>query len=247
MFLTSRAARLTLAGVSVLAVGLATTPASAAGSTTLKDRVEKTVQAGGKANYDFTLPGSFWAAVAVRPDAGVTTDLKVYAEPSRETVLARSSKPGKAINFVAIDAGAFPSASFYPTVKSTGAGNYVIELDKGSLQMLDFGTPITFTMNGSDVVRTISIVAQHNPGQQYKVTLTPSDDDQDGAIYVMDNVFNLEDPYLGSKDAVASANAKGPGGAEKLTFVAGNSQDEYGIVITNLAGSGSYTVKMTQV
>ncbi len=247
MFVRSRTARLAIAGLTVAVVGLATTPALAAGSTTLKDRVEKVVQAGGKAKYDFTMPDNFWAAVAVRPQAGVTTRMKLYAEPSRETVLAKSSKPGEAINFVAVNGAAFPTASFYPTVKSTGAGDYVIELDKGSLQMLDFGTPISFTMKQSDVVRTIAIVAPHNPGQHYRVTLKPSDEDQDGAIYVMDDVFNLEDPYLGSKEAVASANAKGPGGAEKLKFLAGNSQDEYAIVITNLAGSGSYTVKMTQV
>lgn len=244
MILSTRAAGLTVAAISVLALGAAATPALAAGSTTLKDRVERTEQAGGKDDFDLSLPGQYWAAVALRPGAGVKTSMKLFAEPARESVLAKSAKKGSAINFVAMDASAFPTASFYPTVKSAGAGSYVIELDKGSLQMLELGEEISFTMGTKDVVRTVSIVAQHAPGATYEVTLVPSDGDQDGAVHVMENAFGLENPHLGSKEAVASADSKGPGGTERLTFVGGNSQSEYGIVVTNRSGSGSYTLTM---
>lgn len=247
MLLRSRAARLALTGLTVMAVGLATTPALAAGSTTLQDRAELTRTAGGKDKYDLDLPGSYWAAVAVRPKAGVTADLKLFAEPSRETVLARSGKKGTAIDFVALDAGSFPASSYYPNVTSGGGGDYVIELDKGSLQLLSWGDEVTFSMGSNDVVRTVSIVAQHFSSEQYQVTLTPSDGDQDGAIYVMRDVYNLEDPYLGRKEAEASVNAKGPGGTEKVTFMGGFAEDEFGIVITNLSGSGTYTVKVTKI
>lgn len=241
----SNLARMTVAALSALALTATASPALAGGPVTLVNGEEITQGAGGKDTYKYGDQGLLvWSVTGVRPDQGAEADLTVYADQANEFRLARSKKPGGAVDFVAVDLASTPATTHYPTVRSSGAASYTVELDR-DVQTLG-AAPVTFTMTNDDVIHAIN--TDLDPGVTYKFKLTPGDGDQDGGLYLLEsNPNNSETTYQARKEALASADKKGAGGTETITIVGGISDRIYGLVLTNVSGSGTYTLTRTIV
>lgn len=203
-------------------------------ATQLVHGVEQTVT--GKEKYAYDTSVIYYSAVAVRSEGGKPT-LSLFADEANDTLLAKSSQQRKKTEFVVVDSNHAPVPStYYPTVTSKG-GESTVELDSDA-QILSDGVPIAGTFSASDVVLVMDPLLQ--PGVEYTFSVASESDVE---IYLLQSGGTAETSYLSRADAVASADKRGAGKTEKITYTnTGADADWFGFVVINKSGSGAYTV-----
>jgi hypothetical protein len=248
MFLRSTAMRVTVAGLSALAIAATASPALAGAAkpsqpatgslqshgaaVTLVNGAEQTFSGSEKYSYDATF--IYYSVVAVRSEGGKPS-LNLYADEANDTLLAKSNEKAKKTEFVVVDSNHAPVPStYYPTAKSKG-GESTIELDNDAVILFD-DTPTAVTMTADDVVIAHDVFL--DAGVEYKLSVSGGGD---SALFLMQS--DAADPdsyYMSRRDAVASADKKGAGKPETITVT--GTGDWYGLILINNSGGGTYTL-----
>jgi hypothetical protein len=134
--------------------------------------------------------------------------------------------------------GRRPLGDYYPRVTlASGTGGYAIQYVQGTLLS---GTD-TITMQATDVVavRDVFLTA----GTAVTITVTPSNPGQDPELFVLASLDNPDTWTQRRSTAAVSSFGNGPGAAEQVTYTPPRT-GFYAVVVTNIAGAGTYTVQV---
>jgi hypothetical protein len=191
-------------------------------------------------NYSFNTSSFFWSVAAIRP-SGVDYDLDVFDDRAQGTFLASSTFGGGTIDFVAVDSNRRALGDYYPRARVfSGSGNYQVHLAQG-VNTLGANASQGVTLGSNDVVAVRDTFI--NAGTTVTFKVTPGNGTQDPELFLMaSDPGNAATWVKGRPSASASASAAGPGGVEQFSFTAPLSA-WYGLVLTNKAGSGTYTLQ----
>jgi hypothetical protein len=173
----------------------------------------------------------------VRSEGGLPK-LKLFADEALTTRLARSRLEGTATEFVVVDSNHAPTPGTYFPVAKSKDGESTIELDNDPMILFD-DDPLDVPMTGSDVVIVTDVFLDLDVEYTLKVA-----GDGDSALFLMQSNAETSSTWYQSRaDAVATADDKGAGKAEKITFT--GTDDWYALVLINNSGSGTYTLTKT--
>lgn len=207
-------------------------------------------------SYSYNTSTVYWSVIAERPPVGTDYDLALYDDFGLTAFLASSAWGGNAIDFVAVDSnsGGRPFGDYYPQVyQFSGTGNYQVELAQGTDQASpsiqgasskpDAAAPSTaevgsqaLFMGSNDIVavRDTFLTA----GVRVYARIVPTNSGQNPELFLMTDAGI---PIKNRSSASASSYGNPAGQAEQLSFMP--SVSEWGgLVITNVAGSGSYNL-----
>jgi hypothetical protein len=248
MFLRSTGLRVTVAGLVAFALAATASPAAAdavkpdrprtgtlqahGDAILLENGVEQTLI--GKRKYAYDQELIYWSAVAVRSEGGLPR-LSLFADPAREELLAKSRQEGTETEFVVVDSNHAPIPATYFAVARSKGGESTIELDNDAVILFD-DDPMDVPMAESDVVIVTDVFLDLDVEYVLKVT-----GDGDSALFLMQSEAETSSTWYQSRaDAVATADDKGVGMAEKITFT--GTDDWYALVLINNSGAGTYTL-----
>ena len=184
--------------------------------------------------YDTTRPS--WSAVAVRPPVGANYDLELYDSRSDVGLLDASRLGSNTLDYVMVDSRRRALGDYYPKVTATsGAGNYQIELAQGGQTLADGSEAIY--MGDEIAVRDTPL----EPGVTTYFRVVPANASQDPELLLHTQLAGTTSPVQARWWASETGSSFGPGLPETLSYTSSISQWG-GLVITNRAGSGEYTV-----
>ncbi len=202
----------------------------------LGDRAELTRPTPTPHNYRYDTTRASWSAVAVRPPVGANYDLELYDGRSDVGLLDASRLGSNTLDYVMVDTRRRALGDYYPKVTATsGAGNYQIEMDQGGQTIADGSEAIYHgrrdrrqghpaRAGGDD--RTSESCPQREPGPGAAAAHSARRDHLPGARPGGGPGDELKLRPRSARDAVL----------QLLDLQWG------GLVITNRAGSGEYTV-----
>jgi hypothetical protein len=193
-------------------------------------------------NYSYNTRSIYWSAVAVRPPAGSDYDLTLYDDRNQTTALATSAFGGSTIDFVVVDSNLRALGDYYPRAYVfAGSGSYSLELAQGT-QILNTGSQ-TFTMGSSEIVavRDTFLTA----GVPVTIAVTPTNAGQDPELFLFGDDPAVPSSFVKARPAASAASTfNGAGATESVTFTPTRS-GWFGVVVTNKAGSGNYTLSLS--
>ncbi|MEV1329384.1 hypothetical protein AB0J20_07385 [Micromonospora costi] len=189
-------------------------------------------------NFGYSTSSPYWSVVALKPNSG-DLDLQLYDDRGQGVYLTGSAQGGTAIDFVAVDSNRRALGDYYPRVFNwSGGGGYRVELAQGSAVLNAGSSTITMGTNNVVTVRDAYLTA----GVPVTISVAATNVGQDAELFVLDsdpaNAATWIRPRSG---AVAVATAGGAGATETVTFTPARTA-WYGVVVTNKAGSGNYTL-----
>lgn len=192
-------------------------------------------------NYSYGTSSIYWSAVAVRPPAGADYDLTLYDDVGQTVNIGGSAFGGSTIDFVTVDSNHRALGDYYPRAYMySGTGNYQTELAQGSVQ-LNSGSQTVF-MGTNDVILIRDSIQAAGVPTFFRVV--PSNGTQDPELFLMQSDGANSATWVRSRGtAVASSSAGAAGVAEGFSYTPPAS-DWYGLVLTNKAGSGNYTLNV---
>jgi Ca2+-binding RTX toxin-like protein len=194
-------------------------------------------QAPNPQNYSYTSSTPYWSGVAIRPPASSDYDLRLYADQGLGTLLSTSAGGTGAIDYVLVD-GNHRTGSFFPQAFyfSGSGGDYGIEEITGG-QQLGLGTN-NASFGSGDIFQPRDYSA--TGGTTYYARVVPNGG-LNVNLYVHDSDGTPAGAVQARGNAVTSSGSAGAGGAEAVSWLQPDS-DWDGIVVTNVGGSGAYTV-----
>jgi hypothetical protein len=194
-------------------------------------------------NYRFPA-ASFWNAVGIRPPSGSDYDITLYpgspfGNPADHTWLEDSTLGGSTVDIMLVDRNHASPGNYYAEVGTySGSGYYPIEWATHTADLYSSGRYGPYSMGNSDVVRIWDFYFE--TGQQRTVRLEPISSDLDLAMALFDSdPSDTSSWYQGRSQAVAVADANGPGGAEVLEYTNNSSTDWLGLIVYSKGGGTS--------
>ncbi len=191
-----------------------------------------------------------WYVVAMRnfnygnSGDSIDLDLRLYTdEPTSATTgfthaVEASMHGPDTIEVIGVSSRAVgTSSNMWFGVNSFGAvrDSYYIQL-AGAQYLLEYqsgGATQRITMNTNDNIHVEEIYPA-DPRSTMTFTVTPVSSTQDIAVYLLGkNLDQVTDPYKTLDEAYASADAKGAGEAETITFDPQGVEDTFALVIVN--------------
>jgi hypothetical protein len=180
----------------------------------------------------------YWSAAAIRmPSSSSRVIADLYRDAAMATPPYEVSASGS-VTFFSVDSNRMPFGSFYLKVhRWVGADPYEIQLAQGTSILRSTDT-LTFGSHDIVAVRDVLLTA----GARVTITVTPNSPSLNPALYVQgttpdDRTAWIQRPVA---DAMSSPYG-GPGVAESVTFTPDHN-GWYGVIITNLSGSGTMTL-----
>ena len=202
----------------------------------LGDRAELTRPTPTPHNYRYDTNRPAWSAVAVRPPAGSNYDLELYDSRSDVGLLDASRLGSNTLDYVMVDSRRRALGDYYAKVTATsGAGNYQVELAQGGQTITDGSEAIY--MGDEIAVRDTPL----EPGVTTYFRVVPANASQDPELNLHTQLAGTTSPVQARWWASETGSSFGPGLPETLSYTSSISQWG-GLVITNRAGSGEYTV-----
>lgn len=190
-------------------------------------------------NFGYNTSTIYWSVVGLRPPAGTDYDLQLWDNRAQTTFLTSSAWGGSTVDFVAVDSNLRALGDYYPRVNLwSGTGSYQVELAQGAVT-LGFGSTTVFMGSSSVVlVRDVFLSA----GVPVTLSVAPTNGGQNPELFLLgSDPANAASWVQNRSSAVASSTFNGAGVTETLVHTPVRS-GWYGVVVTNTAGSGNYTL-----
>jgi hypothetical protein len=190
-------------------------------------------------NYSYNTTSVYWSVFAARPPSGTDYDMQLYDDVGQTVNLGGSAFGGSTIDFIAVDSNHRPLGDYYPRAyQFSGTGMYQVELAQGTDQVGVGSHTVNMGANDVVLVRDTSL----SSGEQTFFRVVPSSGAQNPDLFLMQSDPANSATWVRSRgSAVASSTSGGAGAAEGFSFTA-PAPDWYGLVLTNVAGSGNYTL-----
>jgi hypothetical protein len=186
-------------------------------------------------DYKIYTHNIYWAGVAVRPDAGSDWDIWLYSDTLYSNLLASSAFGGSSVDFVVGDFNHSPLGwlGVY-TDRFAGTGNGVVEYADSNLILTIGNTQVTWGAGHIFKVWDVYLTS----GQTLDLQATPSSTLDIGVALFASNGAAY---YAGRGGTVRQVDANGPGGSERINYVA-PATDYYGLVLWSNAGDGTVNI-----
>ena len=187
-------------------------------------------------NYRYSTTTNYWSVIALDPSKNLNMDLRLYSDKAETDLLAESTWHGDSTEFITVNSNVDgrPFGSYYGYAsKLDNTGPYEIQVAQGANVLDDGNQDVVMTAKSSTVaIRDTWLEA----GEQYRFTLSPSNRQMIGSIWLMSS--NAHHDVVPKSD-YDNAEIGEAGDVVIMEHVAPK-DGWYGLVILSEGGNGTF-------